>query len=207
LFLDEVAEIPLDLQSSLLRVLERGEILPLGATSTTRVDVRIVSASHRDLHSLVKEGSFREDLLFRLAGFKVRVPPLRERDADALLLAKHFLEPDFTFSEQAQDALMQHSWPGNVRELRHVVEVAMALCPDQTITTDHLFPEGRAISFTSENLNHLSLSPAHSSPEKSEKERIHQALEACRWNRGEAARSLGMDRSTLWRKMKKHGIS
>jgi transcriptional regulator with GAF, ATPase, and Fis domain len=136
LFLDEVGELPLDTQPKLLRFLENGEVLPLGEQKARRVDVRVLAATHRDLSRLVREGTFREDLFYRLNVVPLFVPPLRERKEDVLALARLFvsrLTPDGQSSpELAADsvaALKAHSWPGNVRELRNVIERAMAYTP------------------------------------------------------------------------------
>jgi tetratricopeptide (TPR) repeat protein len=136
LFLDEVGELPLDVQPKLLRFLENGEIFPLGERRAVQVDVRVIAATHRDLEVLVREGSFREDLFYRLQVVPVRIPPLRERRDDIVALARHFLRrltpPDReppVLSPDAIAALLAHDWPGNVRELRNVVERSLAFDP------------------------------------------------------------------------------
>ncbi len=147
LFLDEIGELPLDVQPKLLRFLENGEVFPLGDTKPVRVDVRVIAATHRDLTAMVKEGSFREDLYYRLQVVPIRIPPLRDRKDDILPLAKHFLrllaqsdaEPP-VLSPDAATALRAHSWPGNVRELRNVVERALAFAPTpRVLGREHLF--------------------------------------------------------------------
>lgn len=145
-FLDEIGELPLELQPKLLRFLENGEILPLGETRPTHVDVRIVVATHRDLAQWVREGKFREDLFYRLHVVPLRIPPLRERPEDIIPLTLHFLshltapgENPPVLAPDALTALVTHPWPGNVRELRNVIERAMAFAPIPTvITADHL---------------------------------------------------------------------
>lgn len=142
LFLDEIGELPLDVQPKLLRFLENGEILPLGERKPVRVDVRVVAATFRDLERLVREGSFREDLFYRLQVVPVHVPPLRERPEDAVALARHFLQR-FTpqgheppvLAPDAISALTTYAWPGNVRELRNVIERALAFDPIPTVLT------------------------------------------------------------------------
>lgn len=136
LFLDEVGDLPLDVQPKLLRFLENGEIFPLGERRAVQVDVRVIAATHRDLERLVREGSFREDLFYRLQVVPVRIPPLRERREDVVALARHFLrqltpldrEPP-VLSPDAVETLLAHDWPGNVRELRNVIERSLAFAP------------------------------------------------------------------------------
>src|SRR5690606_30602011 len=119
LFLDEIGDLPLDLQPKLLRFLENGEVFPLGETHATKVDVRVIAATHRDLEKMVKEGKFREDLYYRLAVVSLEIPPLRERPEDIAPIAQHFIEQfeDENPPKLAQDAaerLRRHEWPGNV---------------------------------------------------------------------------------------------
>jgi DNA-binding NtrC family response regulator len=125
LFLDEIGDMPLSLQSKILRFLEQGEVQRIGGNDNLKVDVRVVAATNADLMSRVKQGLFREDLYYRLAIFPIKLPPLRERDGDVIQLAEAFLEkfsPGVTFSPDATQALEQHNWPGNVRELKNVIE-------------------------------------------------------------------------------------
>jgi transcriptional regulator with PAS, ATPase and Fis domain len=136
LFLDEIGELPLDVQAKLLRFLENGEIVPLGEPKPSRVDVRVLAATHRDLAQLVRERKFRDDLFYRLHVVPMRVPPLRERPDDVLALARHFLQratPEGSdvpvLSADATASLLAHPWPGNVRELRNVIDRAMAFAP------------------------------------------------------------------------------
>src|SRR5207244_4279567 len=138
LFLDEVGDLPLPLQVKLLRALEAGEVKPVGSPRPRRIDVRIVCATHRDLRRLVRAGSFREDLYYRLAGLSVVLPPLRDRKEDIVPLAEHFLaqEEDGVqrgFAADARARLLGHRWPGNARELRHVVQLAVVLSDTATI--------------------------------------------------------------------------
>jgi len=125
LFLDEIGDMPLSLQSKILRFLEQGEVQRIGGNDNLKVDVRVVAATNADLLSRVKQGLFREDLYYRLAIFPIKLPPLRERDGDVIQLAEAFLEkfsPGVVFSPDATQALEQHNWPGNVRELKNVIE-------------------------------------------------------------------------------------
>src|SRR5947209_12438506 len=138
LFLDEIGDLPLALQVKLLRALEAGEVKPVGSPRPRRIDVRIVCATHRDLRKLVRAGSFREDLYYRLAGLSVELPPLRERKEDIIPLAEHFLAQEGDgvqrgFSADARSRLLAHRWPGNARELRHVVQLAVILTDGPTI--------------------------------------------------------------------------
>jgi len=149
LFLDEVGDMSLEMQAKLLRVLETGELRPVGSRKQVQVDVRIVSATHHDLRELVREGRFREDLLYRLNVLRVELPPLRERREDVLLLCNHFLElvaerdgdPPRALAPDAAEAVLRHPWPGNVRELRNAIERACALEPGTTISADRLLLE------------------------------------------------------------------
>jgi len=144
-FLDEIGELPLSMQAKLLRVLETGDIRRLGDNHTVHVDVRIVCATHRDLEQMVEQGTFREDLMFRINTFEIGVPSLRERTEDIPLLAKHLLRRHRTdgsdeqlFTEAAMNELISHQWPGNVRELANVVEHATILCESLPIDTEDL---------------------------------------------------------------------
>lgn len=146
IFLDEIGELPLSMQAKLLRVLESGDLRRVGDNETLHVDARVVCATHRDLESMVEQGTFREDLLFRINTFEIHVPPLRERSEDVMPLARHLylrhhpehasIEP--LFSEEAVSLLLQHPWPGNVRELANVIEHATILCEHPPILPEHL---------------------------------------------------------------------
>lgn len=145
LLLDEIGDMPMSLQAKLLRVLQEGEIRPVGCNDTHKVDVRIIAATHRDLMSLVREGKFREDLYYRLAQFPIELPALRQRAGDILDLARHFADNACTFlqrdnvrwSEAALSQLAAYSFPGNVRELKGLVERAVLLCEGEELLTDH----------------------------------------------------------------------
>jgi DNA-binding NtrC family response regulator len=145
LFLDEITEMPTDMQVKLLRVLESGAFLRVGGSDEVKVDVRMIAATNRDVETAVKQGNLREDLMYRLAVFPIRVPPLRERDGDVELLAHHFLQSlnakDNTrksFSRQSLETIRSYSWPGNVRELKNVVQRAFILSSDTLTIEDHL---------------------------------------------------------------------
>lgn len=221
LFLDEIGEMPMALQAKLLRALQDGEVRPVGGTKSFRVDVRIVCATHRDLTQLVSSGQFREDLYYRLKVFVLRVPPLRERVADIVPLARMFLSREKSKSRLGPAAVEQleaHSWPGNVRELQNAMTHAAALANSGEILPEHL-PEdlGDAPRFGGPRLvEKPNLVPLHveSRPLTSgatarliplaqvEKEHVESVLEACGGNQLEAARVLGIGRNTLWRKLK-----
>jgi two-component system response regulator FlrC len=144
LFLDEIGEMPMHLQSKLLRVLQERLLTRLGSERQVPIDVRIIAATNKDLRAAIAEREFREDLYFRISTFKLRVPPLRERKGDILPLVASLLlrhtpnAQDFTLSEQAQAQLLAYPWPGNVRELENVVQRAVVLCADQHIEAHHL---------------------------------------------------------------------
>jgi len=204
LFLDEIGELPLELQPMLLRALERREVQPLGVDAPVRVDVRVVCATHRNLAQMVQEGRFREDLLYRLAGVVLVIPPLRDRPDDVELLATHFLagaRPELCFTAAALGVLARQSWKGNVRELKNVVERTAAMArgtaigPDE-LRLDPLTPGGASTPGA----------PADLSMRQAEVEAIRRALKATGGNRRETARVLGIDRKTLWRKLQEYGL-
>jgi two-component system, NtrC family, response regulator AlgB len=207
LFLDEIAEIPSSLQAKLLRFLQEREFERVGESRTRRADVRLVAATNRDLEAEVAAGRFREDLLYRLNVVEVRVPALRERPEDLLPLARRFVaffaaaakRPTPELSQAAQAVLVSHSWPGNVRELRNVIEHAVMLWPSKIIEP-HAFPERFAAQPAPEPRvgGDVSLDDL-------EREHILRVL-ARKATLEEAAQSLGIDTSTLWRKRKKYGV-
>jgi two-component system response regulator HydG len=202
LFLDEIGEMPLPLQAKLLRALEQGEIRRVGESTPFSVDVRILSATHRDLAARVREGLFREDVYYRLKVLTLEVPPLRERREDILPLARHFLAdepgPRRDFSSAAAARLSRYAWPGNVRELQNAVRHGAALAVGPKVEPGDLPLE----------LDRAALRPPRSaSPEalrplaEVERAYIRQVVEACGGSSSEAARVLGIARNTLWRKL------
>ena len=207
LFLDEVAELPIDLQAKLLRVLEERVVVPVGSEKPVPVDVRLISASHRALRNEVREGRFREDLLFRLRVVPLFIPPLRERRSDVELLLWHFIDRFNrtgprrvdSIAPEAMRVLIDHEWPGNVRELRNIVEYAFAVGRGTEMLLDDLPPEFRGATPGEPEL------PSIGRP-RDEKDRILEALRIARGNVGQAAAILGVSRATFWRKRKKHGI-
>jgi two-component system response regulator HydG len=208
IFLDEIGDMSLALQAKLLMVLDEKEFYPLGGRRLIKVDARVVAATNRDLRECVRAGRFREDLFHRLNVMSIELPPLRERREDIPLLIKHFIDRLGQqegrriegVSEEALAMLLHHDYPGNVRELQNWLTHASILCQEERlIRPEHL----------ASYLGVLRLGrPAGSrSAAVSEPERIRAVLEEVHWNRREAARRLGIDRTTLWRKIKKYGIT
>lgn len=203
LFLDEVGDLGPAVQAKLLRVLESGEFERLGDPRTRRVQVRVIAATNRDLRVAVAERRFRDDLFFRLNVVPIFLPPLRDRLEDLPLLAGHFLEKlvpsvgrELRLSHDALHIMMQYHWPGNVRELKNVLEYAALTCQGTFIHARDLPVSLR------QSVSEASL-PAEIT---SESARLRVALEACNWKIKRCAEMLGMDRTTLWRKMKRYGI-
>jgi DNA-binding NtrC family response regulator len=208
LFLDEIGEVSIDFQGKLLRVLQEGEVLRVGGNQTRRVDVRVVAATNRVLRDEIAAGRFREDLYFRLNVIPIQLAPLRERREDILPLARHFLARHaaeagrrVAFGAEAEQALLAHPWAGNVRELENAIERAVVLTRGDTVTPEDLLLEqedGSRASLGDETLQN--------SLDRAAATRIRAALEAAKGQRAEAARALGVDRTTLYRMMKRLGI-
>lgn len=205
LFLDEVAELALDLQSKLLRVLEDRSVTPVGGSRSIPVDVRIVAATHQSLRRRVAAGHFREDLMFRLRVVPIFIPPLRERRRDVAALVWRFIGERNTTGPRVVDAvapdamraLLDHRWPGNVRELKNVVDYAFAVGRGPELRVDQLPPELREGPAEARSVD---------ATETDEAVEIRAALSRCGGQIGRAAEQLGMSRPTLWRKRKKYGI-
>jgi transcriptional regulator with PAS, ATPase and Fis domain len=212
LFLDEVAELPLELQAKLLRVLETRTVLPVGSREPIPVDVRIVSATHRALRAEVEAGRFRADLMFRLRVIPIRLPPLRERPADVLLIGGKILDELNARGRRqieriagaAEVALERYEWPGNVRELRNVLAYAFAIGEGPVLELADLPAEVAATSTAPEVF--VASSPADPTATAPEERRIRDALVRARGNRERAAKLLGMSRVTLWRRMRELGL-
>lgn len=206
LFLDEIANITLQQQAKLLRVLESGEVQRVGASRLRRVDVRVLSATNADLAAAVAEGSFREDLLYRLNTVEIHLPPLRERKEDILPLALHFLRREATrygrsvngFSREATEALLRHGWPGNVRELEHAMERAVLLARGSEISVGDLALRRRDDD-TGGSLEELTLDEA-------ERLLIEKALDRFGGNVSRTADALGLSRSALYRRLQRHDL-
>ncbi len=194
LFLDEIGDMPIALQARLLRVLETREIVPLGGEQPVNVDLQVVSATHRDLEAGVREGRFREDLYYRLAGMCIELPPLRRRaDRRALLLRVLFEESQgrAVFAPAALDLLDAYAWPGNFRELRNAVKVAIVLSADDIVRPEHLPP---------------AIATGVASAPGDERGALLASIEHHRWNLSAVARRLGISRRTLYRRMHRLGI-
>jgi PAS domain S-box-containing protein len=211
LFLDEVGDIPAPLQGKLLRVLQEKEYEPLGATGSIKADVRIIAATNKNLLDMVAKKTFREDLFYRLNIVNLGLPPLRERKEDIPLLVDHFIgklavakgKKIIGISDDALRLFMTHDFPGNIRELENLLEHAFVLCRDATIGVEHMPKEFRAAASRNEGRPGSSLRGRF---EASEVEVIKQALKSNHNHRARTARELGIDPSTLWRKMRKLGI-
>ena len=211
LFLDEVAEMPLPLQAKLLRAVQEGEVRRVGDTRTVAVDVRYVCATHRDLRAAVAEGRFREDLYFRLKVLTVRVPPLRERREDILPLFRTLNDrerrPAAGLSAAAEAALLAYRWPGNVRELGNAVKHGCALARGGTIELAHLPEELQPGGVADAGV--LRGDPAADAPlrlDDAERAHVLRVLDRCGGSPHEAARVLGIGRTTLWRKLRRWGV-
>jgi DNA-binding NtrC family response regulator len=217
-FLDEIAELPLSAQAKLLRVLQEGTFEPLGTNATARVDVRVISATHRNLRERIAEGAFREDLYYRVNVIEIPLPPMRERLGDLSLLVQYFLQrftpsgrPLPTVSAAAWAALSQHQYPGNVRELSHALEHAVVLSGGGQIDLRH-FP----VSISHQGVSSGGADPGHPVPEirplhialrEFEREYLLRAMAQASSKRVRAAELLGISRKSLWEKLRLHGIS
>jgi transcriptional regulator with PAS, ATPase and Fis domain len=212
LFLDEIAEAGPDFQAKLLRVLEDGEVLRVGASKPRKIDVRIVAATNRVLRKEVAEGKFRADLYFRLNVIPMRIAPLRERTEDILALADYLLTSysaeagrTIRLSDQAKKALLAYSWPGNVRELENVIERAVVLSGVEVLTPD-AFALEPGISEPQSEPPSAPATPDETLQvylDRATAAKIKAALDAADGNRAEAAAALGVDRTTLYRLMKR----
>lgn len=210
LFLDEIGELPRELQPKLLRVLQDGEYEPVGSDRTLKVDVRLVCASNQDLHDLVDNGLFRADLYYRIAVVPLQVPPLRERPGDISLLTKVIHKrlvmrnypAETTFSDDAMRAIMNYPWPGNVRELANAIEHCI-ICAEDGVVTRESLPD--TIRYYCEVRNSAAPFEPDASMESARLE-IENALRKAHGNKTLAAQILGVDRTTLWRRMQRLGF-
>ena len=211
LFLDEIGELPLELQPKLLRALQDGEVKAVGGTSSIRVDARVVAATNRALDEACKNGTFREDLYYRLAVITLEVPPLRDRPGDIPLLARHFADEAAVRAEKSRPALTDaaiahltaHTWPGNVRELENTIERAVILASGDVLDVGDVAgprPAIAAAGLTTFTGDHV--------PTLDELERTHilKVLELCEGQKTRAAAMLGINRTTLWKKLRQYGI-
>lgn len=204
LFLDEIGNLPLNLQAKLLRVLQNREIQPLGSEKTIKVDIRLISATNINPEELVSRQLFREDLLYRINTITIEMPPLREREDDIMQIALHYLKVfakkydknKLRISKEGMDALYCHNWPGNIRELKHCIEKAVILSENTTLGSED-FRIGKGNSETPTKSNKLS---------EVEKFTVKKVLDKHRGNLTKAAKELGISRTTLYLKIEKHGL-
>jgi DNA-binding NtrC family response regulator/tetratricopeptide (TPR) repeat protein len=215
LFLDEIGDLPLDVQPKLLRFLEQGEVLPVGETRPSRVDVRVIAATNADLEQRVAEGRFREDLFYRLSVIRIHVPPLRDRREEIPHLSTYFLreaaerlgKPDVRLAPETLDLFDAYPWPGNVRQLRNEVHRAVAMAaPGGSIGPDHLSPALASLQTTAPSPRRRPQTLA-SAVERLEREMIRAALDESQGNISETARSLGLTRRGLYLKIQRLGLS
>jgi two-component system response regulator HydG len=208
LFLDEIGNLPISLQTKLLRVLQENEISPVGSDKIISVDVRIIAATNIDLLQMVEKGEFRKDLYFRLNVLNLKLPDLKDRIEDVPLLAQHFLDKPKKekklkkLAKSTLKVLMNHSWPGNIRELENVMEHALIVSSGSEILVEDLpenLQEGVASSCDFETTRPLSL-------REQEKKYIISVLKYAEYNQSKASQILEIDRKSLWRKIKKYGI-
>lgn len=217
-FFDEIGELPLAIQVKLLRLLQEREYEPLGGVKPLRADVRVVAATNRKLLDMVSQGTFRDDLYFRLAVVRLSIPPLRERREDIPYLVEHFVERFNVkrgkkisgVTPGVMNIFMRHKFPGNVRELENLIEHGFVLCHGGLIDVRHL-PEDVQRSFGDESPPGedaaVQLEESVSGLERAEAEAILRALHLSKGHLGATCRALGVSRTTLWRKMKKYGIN
>lgn len=209
IFLDEIGEMSLELQAKLLRVLETGEFIRLGETKPTKIKVRIIAATHRDLQTEIERGHFREDLFYRISTFQIHLPPLRERVVDIETLANHFIHASCfknnkkinAVSSLFYEALKQHPWKGNIRELKNVIERSVILCDDE-LNLEHLPIEFQKTDFAKSKNKTLSAFELASA----EKLHIQKVLNYTNGNKTKTAELLGIALTTLYRKLSEYGL-
>jgi len=209
ILLDEIGEMPVTLQSKLLRVLNNGEFQPLGSTKTMRTDARIISATNCDLEEKIKGGLFREDLFYRINVINIELPPLKDRIEDVPLLVEHFIKlfkkkrrkSIDGVSDEVLQMLRNYDYPGNVRELENAIEHAIVMCNSGKIGIDHL--PRKIVEDVRDGREHV---PFGTHTQESEKAIISETLQRNNGQKARTAKELGFDRTTLWRKMKKYNI-
>ncbi len=212
LFLDEIGDMDIRAQAKLLRVIETGNFTRLGGTQRIEVDVRLVSASNKNIVQEVQEGRFREDLYYRVSVFTIELPPLRERGEDIVLLAEYFLEKFSreykkeckVLSEEAKEVLLKHRWKGNVRELKNLMERVVILCEGDVVRPEHLGFKGSGRSLDYSYL--FQLESFKEARREFEKAFIEEKLRQCNYDLKEVSSRIGMDLSNLYRKVKTYGI-
>ncbi|KUJ96080.1 MAG: CheY-like receiver, AAA-type ATPase and DNA-binding domain-containing response regulator [Desulfonauticus sp. 38_4375] len=210
LFLDEIGDMPLSQQVKLLRVIQEKELLRVGATKPVKIDVRFIAATHRNLQEEIEEGNFRQDLFFRLNVISITLPPLRERKEDIPILANYFLVKKTQeqqknikgFDPETIKFLKTYTWPGNIRELENVIERMVALSQNEILAPDDLpgYLKGMDIIIYNKDSSDIP------SLEEVEKKYIYYVLEQCNFNKTKAAKLIGIDRVSLWRKLKKYNL-
>ncbi len=206
LFLDEIGNLSLNLQSKLLTILQNREVTPVGSSKPIAIDVRIICATNKNLHEMVEQNLFREDLLYRINTIQLELPPLRERDDDIGLLADFFLnkykskyeKAALKFSQEALDAIKQHHWPGNIRELKHAVEKAVILSESNILAAEDFL-------FTKRPKQNWDVGPSNRLVDV-EKFTIKKVLDKHKGNLSKAAKELNISRTTLYLKIEKHGL-
>ncbi len=207
LFIDEIGELPLHLQTKLLRALETGTIRRLGGNEYIHVDVRVIAATNRDPQLMLQQKSFREDLYYRLCAFPVNLPPLRERRGDIPLLAEAFLkqidkgEAQLPLSSEVIEVLLSHDYPGNIRELKNILERAVILAGNTAITPHHIIFEQNRPAMSHHNHTDIMHTPRHHSGRLSQQE-VLEALAQCNGHRLRAAQLLGVSERTIYRHLK-----
>jgi transcriptional regulator with GAF, ATPase, and Fis domain len=227
IFLDEIGDIPLSVQVKLLRVLEERMIQRVGENKSIPIDVRIITATNKDLEAMIAEGKFREDLFFRINVFPLTCPPLRHRRDDITLIIQHFItihaektgKNILGFSPEAMRPMVSYSWPGNIRELKNTVEYAFVLAKGKSIRPEHL-PEKILNPARSDSaINRLDrvIDPvqSHSMEEEgttilipeTQRQELIDALQKARGNQTRAAELLGVSRITVWKRMKKYKVT
>ncbi|MDH3328225.1 MAG: sigma 54-interacting transcriptional regulator [Desulfobulbaceae bacterium] len=210
IFLDEIGDLPLTTQTKLLRVLQEKEIERVGDHRPIKIDVRIIAATHKNLHQLIRKGIFREDLYYRIGVIPIELPPLRDRQSDILLLVESYIQkirertqkPIEGITKNALDLLLQHPWPGNIRELINVIEYAFVICPGGLIEPEHLPASLR------QKISKLSGYQGDGVQDffDGRRQQLILALEKTGGNQSKAAEILGVSRVTIWKWIKKYGI-
>jgi len=213
LFLDEIGELPLEMQVKLLRLLQNGELEKVGSTTPKTVNIRVLAATNRNLQAMIEDGTFREDLYYRLAVVPLMLPPLRERKDDIPDLVQHIFTrlkerhgmPDLKMSPGLRPLLTAYRWPGNVRELENLLERLVVLASHDEVSEHDLPDEIRGVA-TNKDTFQLELPDSGISLEAVEKELLLRALQRFDWNQSQAAKFLDISRRTLIYRMEKHGL-
>jgi transcriptional regulator with PAS, ATPase and Fis domain len=216
LFLDEIADMSMGMQVKLLRVLQEGEVRPIGSNKRVKIEVRLVTASNRDLNQMVTQGKFRQDLFFRINGLTIKLPPLRERKDDIPLLVKYLVEKiarNFNLqasdlSDEAMQVLLRHPWPGNIRELEGVIRNALLFAKGRLITPEFIsIPEtGVSPVMPSFTDGTRKVSSASVEEQSSERQMILDALRRHELDKDAAAKDLGITLRSLYTRLERHGI-